>query len=209
MNPIVLLITTSTALTCLCGCPSAARQKYYTPPGPTSLSYHCDMQQLAENIPVENLSNTVYFTWLNSPTPQESGRILVSNDKFNQHTSALLFIVDNEKRIVDQVRDRSGVPIAFDLNSKIISLDAAVSQLYMRIGNLILDSSPRAIQSAPKNAVNIAFQMEQRVYQFNITETIPSVENYSQLPRTITSANNVVCVFDGFAKRSASSGGGE
>ncbi len=192
----------------LCACPPGANKRIVSPPGPTSLAYSCDLS-LVGGAPEGLSSNqTIYFTWLEVSSPNAPGKILISDDKFDQQTAAVMFVVDNEKHIVDQIRDRFGKPISFDLNSKYLSSDDATSQSYMRVGNLILDSSARALSSAPKNADSVSFQFEQKIFDFSVSESIPTVENYSLLPRTISSGSNPVCSFIGFNKKSPSSGGG-
>jgi hypothetical protein len=192
----------------LLGCPAGNKKTSYAPPGPTSLSYKCNLNKIGSGLPVESGSKTFFFTWLEPTHANGDGKILVSDENYDYQSASVIFIVDNEKNIVDQIRDRMGNPITFDLNSRFISLGEANSQLYMRVGNLILDSSARALQSAPKNADAVAFRFDQNVYQFNISESIPSVENYSKLPRTISSDGIEVCSFVGFTKTSSPTSGG-
>jgi hypothetical protein len=191
----------------LYGCPPARKKLTYLPPGPTSLAYECSLNKIGTGLPIDSGTKTFFFTWLESTKPDGDGKILVSDEKYDHQSAAVIFIVDNEKRIVDQIRDRMGNPVTFDLNTRFITLSEANSQLYMRVGNLILDSSARALEAAPKNADAVAFRFDQNLYQFSKSNSIPSVENYSQLPRTISSDGATVCSFTGFTKTSSPSNG--
>jgi hypothetical protein len=207
-TPIVVICASAFCTTLLTACPPKSNKRPTTPPGQTSLRYNCDLSAIGGGLSLESGVKAFHFSWLESTGPQGAGKILVSDDTYFQNESAVIFVVDNEKHIVDQVRDRLGNPLSFELNKRYLTIPEATTQLHMRVGNLILDSSSRALQSAPKNADSVTFRFDESFYQFKISETIPTVENYAQLPRAISSLDTVVCSFDGFTKTSPSSGGG-
>jgi hypothetical protein len=168
------------------------------PPGKTSIGWDCNITFFGASDP--SPLKRVNFTWLANAVdqPTNTSYVMVSNSSYNESSSSVIFVVDNERRTIDQIRDANGNPLQFDLNSKYVEYDKGMSQIHMRIGSLILDSSARALRVAAKGSAKISFQYEAQVYQFSASDTLAAVENYSQLPKNISTGEQVVCAFSGY-----------
>lgn len=175
-----------------------------SPPGKTSIKYNCDISQFSPSLAAQLPSNDVYFTWLDADKalPSDAQAILVSDAGFGQRNSSVTFIVDKKRAMVDQIRDRTGKPLEFDLSARYVTQDIALAQTHMRIGSMVLESATRAIQSADgKSAAQyVSFSFDTRLFDVLREETVPPVEGYGPLPRRIVSTTGTVCEFKGFAK---------
>jgi len=180
------------------GCISKRNKHSVTPPGNTSIGWDCNITFFGASDP--SPLKRVNFTWLAPAVdqPASTSRVMVSNSLYNESASSIIFIVDNERRTIDQIRDANGNPLQFDLNSKYVEYDKGMAQIHMRVGSLILDSSARALQVAAKGSAKVSFYYEAQVYQFSTSDTVPAIENYAQLPKDISTGNQVVCAFSGY-----------
>jgi hypothetical protein len=188
----------ATTALALCGCVLGSKKASVPPPGKTSAAWNCDITFFgaSDRSPIKRIN----FTWL-TPEPDQAantGRILISNDLYNESSSSVVFVMDKERHAVDQIRNVRNDPLQFDLNTKYVSYEKGMAQIHMRIGNLILDSSTRAMRSAAKGSERVSFFYEAQEYQLSSADTITNVEGYDPLPKTISNGKQTVCSFAGF-----------
>jgi hypothetical protein len=188
----------TTTILALCGCVLGAKKSSVPPPGKTSVAWNCDITFFgaSDSSPIKHIN----FTWL-TPEPDQAtntGRILISNNLFNESPSSVIFVMDKDRNAVDQIRSVHNDPLQFDLNTKYVSYEKGMAQIHMRLGNLILDSSTRAIRSATKGSERVSFFYEGQEYLLSSTDMIKNVEGYGPLPKTISNGKQTVCSFAGF-----------
>lgn len=182
----------------LVGCFLSGAKRSVSPPGKTSIGWDCDISYFG--VTDSSSVKRVNFTWLPATADQagNTSRIMASNSLYDESSSSVIFVVDNEMRKIDQIRDINGSPLQFDLNSKYVEYDKGMAQIHMRIGSLILDSSARALQVAAKGSAKVTFFYEAQEYQFSSSDTVPAIENYSKLPKDIFTGEKRVCTFAGY-----------
>jgi hypothetical protein len=156
------------------GCKSESEEALSAPG--YSLAYMCDSETMTNEF---RKDSPVFFTWY-EPTSSDSPvqRVLVSDDRFERSRSSIIAILDKERIRIEQVRDRDGKPLELSMTSKYISTEEALAFQFVRIANLVLDSSVTALvraralaQTAPSakepvSSASLASLGKEAVFQF-------------------------------------------
>lgn len=175
-------------------CAGCVREKA-TPPG-ESLGYDCDANAMAEATGLEPAEVKVHLTWLGGEGA--AATFLVSDDRFLKSPSAVQLIVDRERRKIDQVRDKDGKPLSFDLSKPFLGVNDINQQANVLLGTVLVEAAPQNLVSPSADS---PFGIGYSGVAFRIPDpkAVVTLKEYGPLPTRVvrTDGDRVVCAFSG------------
>lgn len=172
-----------------------------TPPG-EFLVYDCDAGSiLQEKNVVEHVD--LYLTWLEQNEGAGSTTFLVSNERFLDSPSSVKLVVDSARRKIDQIRDRSGSPLAFDLVHSLVSLKGANQQVFVALSSILVEAAPQRILNPNGAEGEAIFRLGYNQSDFVVSDVrdVVVLKNYGPLPRAVVRRDKVSGASDLVATR--------